>query len=836
MLTGLTPQEATAKLKQDGLNELPGEKRRNIFLIFWKIIQEPMLLLLVGCGVIYFLLGEPKDSIILLSCTTLVIGITFYQERKTERALEALKKLSNPKALVIRSGEKILVASNELVVGDIMIVQEGDRVPADAVVFSATNLTIDESLLTGESLAVRKSEWDKKMAAGRPGGEDLPFIYSGTLVVSGHGLAKVIQTGIRTEMGKIGKALQGIKVGDTLLKKETMRLVRWLALAGLILCSAVVIIYGLVKGDWLQGILAGLTLSMSMLPEEFSVILIIFLSLGAWRMSKRHVLTRNTAITETLGAATVFCVDKTGTLTQNKMQLSAVCTTDHCHEFAEKEKSLPENYHRLLEFANLASQKDPFDPLEKEIKRQAEKFINHTADKRKDWKLVKEYPLTKNLIALSHVWESPDEKNYIVAVKGAPETIADLCHLSKKERDELENQIKKLAAKGFRLLGVAEASLPKTNLPEDQREFSFEFIGLLGFTDPIRPAVPKALKEAYTAGIRVIMITGDYPGTAQFIAKEIGLKNPEIFMTGAEIEKMSLSELKEKIKTVNIFARIMPEQKLIIVNALKANNEIVAMTGDGVNDAPALKAANVGVAMGLHGTDVAREAAGLILLDDDFSSIVSATKMGRRIYDNLKKAMSYIIAIHIPIAGLALFPLVLDLPIVLLPIHIAFLELIIDPTCSIVFEAETEEENIMTRPPRKLNEALFNTKTILFSVLQGLSVLAVIIIVFLYALHLGKNEAEVRTLTFVTLVFGNLMLIVSNLSWSKKLIKTFVTANRTLWLVISAVLIATVSILYIPILRDMFRFATVGFGDFLIIAVAVLLVAVWFEVLKVFKR
>ncbi|MFH1089836.1 MAG: cation-translocating P-type ATPase [Candidatus Uhrbacteria bacterium] len=836
MLTGLTPQEATAKLKQDGLNELPGEKQRNIFLIFWKIIQEPMLLLLVGCGVIYLLLGEPKDSIILLSCTLLVIGITFYQERKTERALEALKKLSNPKALVIRGGEKILVASNELVVGDIMIIQEGDRVPADAVVFSATNLTVDESLLTGESLAVRKSEWDKKLEAGRPGGEDLPFIYSGTLVVSGHGLAKVIQTGIRTEMGKIGKALQGIKVGDTLLKKETMRLVRWLALAGLILCSAVVIIYGLVKSDWLQGILAGLTLSMSMLPEEFSVILIIFLSLGAWRMSKRHVLTRNTAITETLGAATVFCVDKTGTLTQNKMQLSAVCAADHCHEFAEKEKSLPENYHRLLEFANLASQKDPFDPLEKEIKRQAEKFINHTAHKRKDWKLVKEYPLTKNLIALSHVWEPPDEKNYIVAVKGAPETIADLCHLNKKDRTELNKQIERLASKGFRLLGVAEASLPKTNLPEDQREFSFEFIGLLGFTDPIRPAVPKALQEAYTAGIRVIMITGDYPGTAQFIAKEIGLKNPEVFLTGVEIEKMSLTELKEKIKTINIFARIMPEQKLAIVNALKANNEIVAMTGDGVNDAPALKAANVGVAMGLRGTDVAREAAGLILLDDDFSSIVAATKMGRRIYDNLKKAMSYVIAIHIPIAGLALFPLVLDLPIVLLPIHIAFLELIIDPTCSIVFEAEAEEENTMTRPPRKLNEPLFNTKTILFSVLQGLSVLAIIIIVFLYALHLGKNETEVRTLTFVTLVFGNLMLIVSNLSWSKKLIKTFVTANRTLWLVIALVLTAIVSILFVPWLRDLFRFAAVGFGDLLIITVAVLLVAVWFEVLKVFKR
>jgi len=835
MLTGLTQQEAITKLKQDGLNELPSEKSRNIFLIFLKIIEEPMLLLLIACGVIYFLLGEPRDSIILFSCTTLVVGITFYQERKTERALEALKKLSNPKALVIRDSEKQLIPGTDLVVGDILIIKEGDRVPADAVVFSANNLTVDESLLTGESLAVRKSEWDQKMAAGRPGGEDLPFIYSGTLIVSGYGLAKVINTGIRTEMGKIGKALQGIEVGETLLRKETKKLVIWFSLIGLILCSTIVIFYTVAKGDWLQGILAGLTLSMSMLPEEFSVVLIIFLSIGAWRMSKRNVLTRNTAITETLGAATVFCVDKTGTITQNKMQLAAVCTLDHCHEFTEKEKSLPKDYHRLLEFAQLASQTDPFDPIEKEIKRQTKKFLLQT-EQQKNWKLIKEYPITKKLIALTNVWESPNKKNYLVAVKGAPETIGDLCHLGREEKNQLKKQIEKLATQGYRLLGVAEASLPQNRLPEDQREFGYKFIGLLGFIDPIRPAVPKALKEAYTAGIRVIMITGDYPGTAQYIAEEIGLKNSKLFITGTEIEKMSPTELKEKIKTVNIFARIMPEQKLAIVNALRANKEIVAMTGDGVNDAPALKAADVGVAMGLHGTDVAREAADLILLDDDFSSIVAATKMGRRIYDNLKKAMSYIIAIHVPIAGLALFPVLLDLPIILLPIHIAFLELIIDPTCSIVFEAEAEEENIMSRPPRQLNKSLFDTKAILFSVLQGLSVLAVIIIVFLYALHLGKTEAEVRTLTFVTLVFGNLMLIISNLSWSKNIFKTFAFTNRTLWVVISTVTVTTIAALYIPVLRDLFRFAPVAINDLLIMTTAVLAVTIWFEILKIFKR
>ena len=834
---GLTDSEAQEKLKTDGYNELPSQKKQGIFSLFLDVIRQPMLILLLLSGFLYLILGNVKDALMLLSFVFVVIGITFYQERKSERTLEALRDLSSPRALVVRGSEQKRISGREVVKDDILILREGDRVPADAVLLSSTHLSVDESLLTGESLPVRKSQWDGKMQIKPAGGEDLPFVYSGTLVVAGRGIAKVSKTGIYTEMGKIGKAISNIHPEDMLLQKETGKLVRNFAIAGIILCVFVVILYGITKGNWFEGFLSGLTLSMAMLPEEFSVVLIIFLTLGAWRIAKKNVLTRRMPAIETLGAAKVLCVDKTGTLTLNRMTLSSLFSNNlHLKIEKDKKAKLPEKLHNLLEYAVLASQKDPFDPIEKEIKRAGDYHLGHTKHLHNNWTLIREYPLSKSLFALSHVWESIDKKNYIIAAKGAPEAIADLCHLTKKEKEELNSRINKLAGDGLRLIAVAKSSFSKTKLPTKQHDFSFEFMGLLGFIDPVRSTVPNAIKECYKAGIRVIMITGDYPSTAQYIAREIGLTNPDLFMTGAEITQISPENLQEKIKTVNIFARIVPEQKLALVNALKADGEIVAMTGDGVNDAPALKSAHIGIAMGQRGTDVAREASGIVLLNDDFSSIVAGVRVGRRIFDNLKKAIVYIFAVHVPIAGMALLPILLKFPPVLLPAHIAFLELIIDPACSIVFEGEPEESNIMTRPPRNLKTPIFDKKTLVVSSLQGLSVLMIVFIVFLVTIVLGKGEFEARSLSFATLVFTNLMLIITNLSWSKSFIQILKNGNFALKWVIAGTLVSLVLVLYLPFLRSLFHFSLLHPTDILITLVAGIVSIAWFEVLKIINR
>ena len=723
---------------------------------------------------------------------------------------------------------KLLLKTREVVKEDIIILREGDRIPADGNVLFCSNLLVNESMLTGESLAVRKSEWDGKTKPTNPGGDDMPFVYSGTLVVQGHGMAKVTETGIHTEMGKIGKALQTINQEETLLKKETSQLVRNFAFAGMILCTFVVIVYGMTRGDWLNGLLAGVSLSMALLPEEFSVVLLIFLSMGAWRMSKRQVLTRRIPAVETLGSATVLCVDKTGTLTMNRMILSSLFSRAEFYDLANNgHLPLPEKFHELLEFGYLASQKDPFDPVEKEIKNGTEKFLSDSEHVHDNWKLIREYPLSKNLLSLSNVWKSYDHRKYVIAAKGSPEAIIDMCHLDEVQKKELISRVQSMADVGLRVLGVARSISQEELLPEMQHDFTFEFIGLIGFTDPIRPSVPAAVSECYTAGIRVIMITGDFPGTAMNIARQIGLKNLDGIITGPELAQMSMLELQEKIKVINIFARVMPEQKLAIVNALKANGEVVAMTGDGVNDAPALKSAHIGIAMGERGTDVARESSAIVLLNDDFSSIVAAIRLGRRIFDNLKKAITYIFSVHVPIAGLALFPILFNLPLILLPAHIAFLELIIDPACSVVFEAEKEEKNIMQRPPRNLKEKLFGKKNLIRSLLQGVSVLFFVLVVFLLALYLGKEENEARTITFAMLVFANLTLIFSNLSLEGSILKTFNSENKALWMVVVGALLSLVMVLYVPIFRDLFHFSVLHFDDLITVLIGGIVSAAW---------
>ena len=833
-LKGLTGKEVQEHLARDGYNELPASQKRSEFQIVWEVIHEPMFVLLVACGVIYLALGDIQEALLLLSFVFIVMGITIYQESKTEKALEALRDLSSPRALVIREGKQIRIPGREVVKDDFIIVAEGDRIPADSELIWSRNLMVDESLLTGESVPVRKLITHKAFTeTPRPGGDDLPFLYSASLVVQGQGVAKVLSIGLQTEIGKIGKALQTLKEEPTLLQKETAKLVKGIFAVALLLCAVVIGLYGLTRGNWLKGILSGITLAMAMLPEEFPVVLTIFLAMGAWRLSRHKVLTRKIAAVEILGASTVLCVDKTGTLTQNKMTVEKIFSQDESYVIAEhKNEPFPEQFHEIIEYGILASKKDPFDPMEKALQELGHQALSNTEHLHEEWPIIEEYPLSPQMLALSHVWKRTEGRGYVVSAKGAPEAIADLCHFTEQQRKDLEIHVDAFATEGLRVLGVAKALFTKEKLPASQHDFEFHFVGLIGLADPIRDTVPYAIEECYHAGIRVVMITGDYPVTAQKIARLIGLKGSDNIMTGAELQKISPDELRKRISNVNIFARVVPEQKLLIVDALKANGEVVGMTGDGVNDAPALKSAHIGVAMGERGTDVARESSDLVLLNDDFSCIVDAVRMGRRIFDNLKKAMAYIISIHVPIAGLTLLPVLLGWPLILFPVHIVFLELIIDPACSMIFEAEAAEHNIMKRKPRDPKEPLFGKRMLIISLLQGLFSLLVVSAVFLFALKMGHLEGEARAIAFITLIVSNICLILTNRSWSKIIVSSLSVRNKALgWVVLGAAVFLT-AIILVPFLRKIFYFAPIHAFEISIALGAGIFSILWFELVK----
>lgn len=807
---GLTEEEAARRLVAEGYNQLPAEKGRGLWGLAKDVLREPMFLLLLACGGIYLLLGDVAEAALLLGFVFVVAGITLYQECKAERALDALRDLSSPRAAVIRSGELRRIAGRDVVRGDLAVLQEGDRVPADGVVLAGYNLLADESLLTGESAPVQKIAGMDGHCMQPPGGEDSPCIFSGTLIVRGQGVARIVRTGPLTEMGKIGRALQSVEVETAALQQETGRMVRLLAVVGIGCCSLVTLAYGFSRGDWLQGILAGITLAMAMLPEEFPVVLAVFLALGAWRLSGQRVLARRMAAVESLGATTVLCVDKTGTLTENRMSVQAVMVAGVMYSrndgLGEK---LPEEVHELIEFAILASQKDPFDPMEKAIRQLGELRLADTEHWHEDWILRREYPLSADLLALSLVWQAPAGEEYVIAAKGAPEAIADLCHFALAEQQALKLQVLRLAEQGLRVLGVAKANFAVSDLPGEQHDFAFSFLGLVGLADPVRAAVPAAVRECRTAGIRMVMITGDYPETARNIGRQIGLAAEEV-LTGAELDALDDEQLRRCVRDCRIFARVTPAHKLRLVEALKTNGEIVAMTGDGVNDGPALKAAHIGVAMGGRGTDVAREAAALVLVEDDFSSLVQAVKMGRRIFDNLRKALGYIFAIHVPIAGISLIPVLIGWPLVLLPVHVVFLELVIDPACAVVFEAEEAEPGVMHRPPRSAAERLFSPGMICAGLAQGAWVLAALLGVFSVGLSAGRGDDAARAMAFATLVLANVGLIVINRAADYRF---RCGDNRALLWVGGGALIALVLVLAIPFLRGLFHFSALMVAD-----------------------
>ena len=833
-LHGLTEAEARQRLAQEGPNALPDSGPHGLLADVREVVREPMFLLLIAAVCIYLVLGDLHEALLLAFFVVVVMGITLYQSHKTERVLQALRDLSSPRALVLREGEKRRIAGREVVRDDIVLLAEGDRVPADGLLLMCNGLLTDESLLTGEAVPVRKRAGDTDGLPQRPGGDDTPWIYSGTLVVQGQGIARVAATGPRTEVGRIGKSLQALRPEPSPVQRQMRRMMWAFALLGAVLCMVVVVLYGLSRGAWLEALLAGITLAISLLPQEFLVVLTVFLALGAWRIARSNMLTRRIPALETLGSATILCVDKTGTITENRMTVTQLVTRTgrYAVDYGQAPDALPEAFHELVEFSVLASMVDPFDPMEKAFRRLAEHYLAGTEHLHDDWTLVQHYPLSRDMLAMSHGWKATRREEFVVAAKGAPEAIADLCHLSSEETAAITAEADRLAGQGLRVLAIARASFQGTDWPPLQHDFPFVFLGMIALADPVRPRVPEAIRVARRAGMRVAMITGDYPGTAAAVAREAGIDLGGGILSGPEIEALDDTALRQRLRSTHVFARVAPEQKLRLVQALKADGEVVAMTGDGVNDAPALKAAHIGIAMGGRGTDVAREASALVLLDDDFATIVDAIRLGRRIFGNLHKAMAYILAVHVPIAGMALLPLLFGLPLVLAPVHIVFLELVIDPACSIVFEAEPDERESMERPPRRVGAPLFTLRTLLLPLLQGATLLLAVAAVYALSLARGQAPDEARALTFATLVIGNLWLILANRSWSGSMLGSLRTPNPALWWVVGGTLGFLALVLYVPFLREVFGFATLHASDVLLAVVAGAAGIAWFEVFK----
>ncbi|MGA9141543.1 MAG: cation-translocating P-type ATPase [Methanocella sp.] len=832
---GLTSAQVSELLKETGPNELPSEKKRTFLNLLAEAMTEPMFLLLIAAGVLYLALGDAGEAAMLMGFVVFVIGITVFQERKVERALTALRDMSSPRALVIRDGEQKRIPGRDVVPGDVALLDEGDRVPADAVLLSCRNMLVDESLLTGEAIPVRKVAGDRKAAIVRPGGDDLSFVYSGTLVVQGHGTALVLQTGARSEIGKIGKALQRVSPEETPMRRDASRLVMVFAAGGIALCAAVTVITGLTRGDWLLSILTGLTLAMALVPEEIPVVMTIFLALGAWRMSRHDVLTRRLSAVQALGSVTVVCVDKTGTLTMNRMAVRRLCTANECAEADGELSSLTGPFTGLIGTAIMASRREPTDPMERALRALGRRCLPQAQYDLPGWEIVREYPLSSRLFAMANIWRVPGSSDYLAAAKGAPEAVFGLCRTGDTERRRLEADMAGMARAGMRVIAVACTRYPQGALPDDLRAFGFRLTGLVGFEDPVRPQVPESVRECYRAGIRVIMITGDFPATAKAVAAQAGIRPGEV-ITGAELDAMSDQELRQRIGAITVFARVVPEQKLRIVDALKHDGEVVLMTGDGVNDAPALKGAAVGIAMGGRGTEVAREAAGIVILDDDFSSIVQAIRTGRRIIDNLRKAIDFIFAVHVPIAGMALLPAVLVWPIMLFPAHVAFLQLIIDPACSVAFEAELEDRDIMRRPPQRVDRPLFDIPAVVFSVLQGLVVLLIVAMIFFGTPAMGYTDSEARAMAFSALVTADIGLILTNRSRNRTAIELLSARNDAMFWVALIAMVFLFAALYLPPLTSVFKFSPLSMGDLAISLVAGIASVVWFEVLKVAAR
>lgn len=819
---GLSNHEVIRLQNKYGFNELPIQDQKNIFKIFLEIITEPMFALLLLAALLYLILGSIEDSLLLFSFIVLSIAITTFQEHKSEKAIEALKDLSSPRALVIREGIAQRIPCKEVVAGDVLILEEGARIPADSTLVTSNDLLVDESLLTGESEPIPKR-------VNQP-------IYSGTMVVRGGGQAIVQSIGLQTEIGKIGKSLHVIDNTESPLQSDIKVLIKRFALFGTSLSILVCLIYGLIHKNWLEGALSGISLTMALLPEEFTVILTVFMALGVWRISHQHVLTRKASVIETLGSINTLCVDKTGTLTINKMSLAALASLDPKTSFTFSSNLSPAQT-EILNYAALASEIEPFDPMEKAFHESVKMLAPDHQKLFQDLSLIHEYGLSPELLAMAHIWQRSNTDEYLVAMKGAPESVMSLCQLSPDQKVIIEQQIISMANQGLRLLGVAKARYKKNSLvwPDSVHSFNFEWLGLAGLKDPLRPEVTESVKQCRNAGIRIIMITGDHAITAKAIALQAGIEANKI-LSGTEIDLLNDQQLQQVVKEVCVFVRIKPDQKFRLVKALQSNREIVAMTGDGINDAPALKAAHVGISMGQRGTDVAREASSLVLLNDDFSSIVNAIKQGRQIYDNLQKAIIYVTAVHIPIAGAVFLPLIIGAPALLSPIHILFLEMIIDPSCAIVFEAEQAESNVMKRPPRSINHKIFSLPNLSMAIIQGIGLMIIVMGLYIGLLHLEHPIEFATTITFGSLVIGNLLLVIVSRSKHIHIFNILKKPNPAQYWIIGIALSSFVTFTFIPYLKERLRFSELTIDGGLIILFSGVLGLIWHEIIKATYR
>jgi P-type Ca2+ transporter type 2C len=812
---GLSASEASQLLIEFGPNSLDEDRRRSGFALIFSVLREPMLLLLLTAGVLSFLLADLTDAILLMATVVIVVGISLYQQQRTNNALAALRDLTAPMARVIRDGTEIRISSHDVVPGDILLLAEGDRVVADSKLISKSSLEFDESLLTGESIPVAKSLGE--------------VAFTGSLVVRGHGEAKVIATGAQTELGKIGKSIESIPYQRTHLQESIDRIVKTIGVIALLTVVAILLIYGSTRGDWLEGGIAAIAAAMALIPEEFPVILTLFMALGAWRMAKVKVIARQAPAIEALGSVTVLCVDKTGTLTRNEMTLSEAQIGDEI--LAHDHILTDERFERLVRIASLAAPITPFDPMDR-----AFRALSPLEKASQGLTSLRELPVTKERMAYIHYWQQGG--SLLIAAKGAPEHIAALCNVNEDQLKLLNERVAAAGQRGLRVLAVAVAVGESLNSHLQPEELDFEILGLTFLKDPIRDGVPQSVAECVTAGIRAIMITGDHPTTARAIANEIGLNHPDHVMTGREIAELTDQELTKEVCDCQVFARVTPNDKLRLIRALQSNGEVVSMTGDGINDAPALRAADIGIAMGQRGTDVAREAAHLIITDDNFTSIVAGIRRGRAIYANIQKAMTYVIAIHIPIFGMALVPvLVADWPLILVPALIAFHEVIIDPASSIAFEVESPDPKIMEQPPREPRSGVFDRRGISLAIMQGLSVFALVFTIFLTNIDGEESDSRVRSLTFAALVIANVLLILANRSRTLTLWETLVRRKNPAikWLFLGATALLLL-LLNVPLLSNAFDLIALSMNDYAMLILLSYLSISWFDILKIITR
>ncbi len=820
-LRGLDQLDAARRLAEDGPNVLPGTAPKSIWAIVRDVVFEPMFLMLLVAGGLYLALGDRAEAAFLLSFVFVVIGITLTQQRKTQRALESLRDLSAPRALVIRDGSEIRIPGREVVIGDLLVLHEGDRIAADATLIDG-QLDANESLLTGEAVPVNKL----------PGGESAA-LFASTVVTRGIGIAEVVATARKTAVGRIGEALASTVEPDSGLQLASRVLIRNLTIGGLVLATAYIMLNWLWDSHGLiESILSGIALTMAILPEEIPVILTVFLALGAWRISQRKVLTRRVPAVEALGAISVLAVDKTGTLTQNRMLVAELDVEGS--DFRDVDAvDLPEHFHEVTEFAMLATPLDPFDPMEKAIQTFGLRWLEGTEHMHAEWSAEFEYALSPEILAMTRVFRADAPDDHLLATKGAPEAVIDLCHLDPASAKEILARVEAMAARGLRVLGVARGRWKGQAAPRSQHDFTFQFLGLLGFVDPPRPDVAAAIAECRSAGIRIIMMTGDHPATARAIALEVGLSERPDVLTGAEIDVLDDHALRERLRHTDVCARMQPVQKLRLVQVLRANGEVVAMTGDGVNDAPALKAADVGIAMGERGTDVAREAAAMVLLDDSFASIVAAIRQGRRIYDNITKATRFVFAVHMPIIALALVPSLLHWPVLLMPVHIVLLELLIDPACSIVFEAEPEAADTMSRPPRPQGESPFARRNLIYAMVDGLGFSGVLLAGYAAMLDLGLQAAEARTAVFGALVLGVFLLILANRQPGTALFARRHPGNRWLPRMLVGIVLLLIVVIAVPYLASVMQLVPPGIRALAFMLAMLILGVAWLEGLRI---